>query len=215
MEIFEFIRMQDTSTSNKILKDRDALLKTLNPTVKRASNGFTVLDCTNSVDSIVQRYLPSTVYSVPSCDCINIDSDVKGYVYLPINEIHLTRYGMKNLGKCISLSFLTKKKCPDCDEKRKIEFVSYAMMNVQQEDGKRITIDDIQLKIQISNVSFSFAAIVEYVPPGSIDGIGHFVSHVLRKNMLWETYDDDCSKMGKIKKDKLFYPNHIIYVKDI
>lgn len=190
----------------KIFKERDEILKSLDPIVKRSSNGFTVLDCTTSVDKIVHKLLPYTVYATPACKCTG--TDAKGYNYVPINGQQFAKLGIKNLQKCISLDFLKRKPCEECGSQKKIKFSSYIIINAQPDvepvkGFKKIKIADIPLKITIAGIEFNFSGIVECKP-------GHFLSHILRKNKVWETYNDSKFKVSKTPKS--IFPNHIMYV---
>lgn len=208
MNIYKFISMQSSSKPSVIFNERDVLLKSLHPIVKRSSNGFSVFDCTSSIDKIVQELLPNTVYTVPTCKCTNENSTAKGYDYVPVNINALLKLGFKCLENCISLDFLKKNRCKECNSQRKIEFASYIIMNVQPDvepvNGfKKIKMSDIPLNVNIDGKEFKFSGIIEFKP-------GHFISHILRKNNVWETYND--SKFKVSKPPKCIIPNHIMYV---
>lgn len=210
MKMYKFISMQSSSTSSTIFKERDVLLKSLDPIVKRSSNGFSVFDCTTSIDTIVQKLLPHTVYTVLTCKCNKGNIAPNGYNYVPVNVQQLLKLGFKCLEECISLDGLLRARCKECNSKRKIKFSEYIIMNVQPDveplkGFKKIKISDIPLKVTIAGIEFNFSGIVEFKP-------GHFVSHILRKNNVWETYNDSKNKVGNTPKNCV--ANHIMYVQN-
>lgn len=52
---------------------------------------------------------------------------------------------------------------------------------------------------------------LEFIPG---EKIGHFISHVKRKNGEWETYDDKATKVTKLALGRNFVCHLIFYLKD-
>lgn len=200
--------MQSRMKPCNILKGRNAILELLNPPVCKYTKTKQRIDCTMSVDRFIVDFIPSTIFTLPTCYCkIYYFKDIVFDKYVPIDLRKLSKVGCKNLQECITLNEIPRKKCVVCGKPRKIELLKYQIFCLERKNNKAITIKDIPLKLKIMEIEFKFYACIEFRKEE------HFVSHILRKSGVWETYDDANRKVTK--PPKTFIPNHFVYVQTV
>lgn len=102
--------------------------------------------------------------------------------------------------------------CEDCQSEgatSSIEFGPFILIDLQTRDGvKENRIWDLPGVIDIQNSTFRLFACVEYIGEQvDPDSIGHYSAHILRKNNLWENYDDlkSASSTTNIIKHRLVF----------
>lgn len=76
-----------------------------------------------------------------------------------------------------------------------------------------VAIEEVPKELPIIGEKFLLKGIIEFIAGVADGAIGHYMSHVLRGNGYWETYDDRNSNVAKPKLNTKKLLQILFYVK--
>lgn len=215
---------------NVLLKQRNEILKRIFEGSTRMTtfqNGLVSINCSANVHYIVPLALPEELYSyvrVKTCSqCKDIVTSKR--CFIDINMDSLERETIRNLNTCLLDSLLCEESsnCPKCDGPRDIpdtHFSNFIMIDLSLKYGiKEISLNEIPKQLNILGAKFALFGCIQFIGDDAINydidaGIGHYVSHMFRKNLCWERYDDLKSSTKKSHTDEAMKIQVLFYVEE-
>lgn len=208
-----------TIKENALLRERNKILQSIFDSIEY-KNGLIEINCTANVNYIIPKLLPREVYSYyrkKQCDrCSDLIESHRCFVDLNIEKFE--QCSIRDLNSCLLDSLLLEVEevtpCP-CNGTRQIiatEFSNFIMIDLHLlHTIKLISLSDIPQELNILGIRFALKGCIEYVGDESVKRVGHYVSHIYRRNKQWELYDDKKTRIlrsniqSQIKGQVLFY----------
>lgn len=202
---------------NALLRQRNVILNSIFPG-EEFECSLVAVDCRTNANYIIPKLLPSEMASYTReklCDrCGEPVLSIRFFVDINMEEYETQPIENLNTFLLNSLIFEQTSKCSCGGFKRIVEtnFSHFIMIDLSlQQSIKLLSLCEIPTKINILGICFSLKACIEFIGTDHANFIGHYVSHVYRRNGQWEMYDDKKSQVlrsntkVKIKGQVLFY----------
>lgn len=206
---------------NALLRQRNVILSSIFEG-EEFECGLIAVDCRTNANYIIPKLLPAKMYSYnreKQCDrCEKHLLSNRCFVDIDMDEFDAQP--IENLNACLLNSLVLEQpsKCSCNGSKRIVDtnFSNFIMIDLSLKQSiKLLSLCDIPTKINILGITFSLKACIEFIGTENVDFIGHYVSHVYRRNAQWEIYDDQKSQVlrsntkTKIKGQVLFYVREV------
>lgn len=211
---------------NSLLKQRNLIFNRIfrgTTRITEFGNGLSSIDCSANINYMIPRALPIDLYSyVRKRKCDRCNTEVaSNRCFIDINIEKLEQQSIHNLNSCLLDTFLSEKSSNcECGGSKKLtetEFSNFIMIDLYLTTHiAQISLVEIPKKLDIFGIEFAIFGCIEYIGDDENTNmlnasIGHYVSHIYRRNNRWQRYDDTKSKITnsnttlKIKGQVLFY----------
>lgn len=188
-------------------------------------SGLTFVKCDTNVNFLTERVLPTSLYSYSrKKHCSRCDMEIiSNRCFVDINFEEFQSRPITDLNGCLLDTLISEQPSTcTCDGLptmfTETTFSNFIMIDLTLESTiQEITLNDIPKELNILGVHFALAACIEfigetpeYIVPSEND-VAHYISHILRSNNQWQTYDDKKSQIftskinSKIKGQVVFY----------
>lgn len=173
--------------------ERDEILFELFPECfKVSTETITVFDCEMSIATMFMRLcqhfeILNSLEEHKYCDKCEKSLEKVQKTFVPTN---LNNVNIEQLQESIVQNFATKSNCAACGERltKLLEYNNIVAIDFEKTQPKEVYYVDfanISNQIYLNNRKYALKAVIDY-----IDNIEHFVTHVLRNDNKWETFDD-------------------------
>lgn len=211
---------------NSLLRQRNEILKSIfegTTRITQFESGLSSINCNANVNYLIPKALPLNLFSyLRKKQCSRcLDEIVSNRCFVDINIDQFEQESISKLNMCLLDTLISEKlsMCA-CGGEKKVtltEFSNFIMVDLQLKHRIReASLNEIPRKLRILGINFTIFGCIEFIGDDTEvfdvnDAIGHYVSHIFRKNKRWERYDDLKSKItksdtnAKIKAQVLFY----------
>lgn len=211
---------------NSLLKQRNLILKRIflgTIRITEFGNGLSSIDCSANINYMIPRALPIDLYSYVrkrKCDRCNTEV-VSNRCFIDINIEQFEQQSIQNLNSCLLDSLMAERSSNcECGGSKKLTdttFSNFIMIDLYLKTRiAEISLVEIPKTLNFLGIDFAIHGCIEYIGDDENtdtleDSIGHYVSHIYRRNNQWQRYDDKKSKItnsdttSKIKGQVLFY----------
>lgn len=208
-----------SSKNHALLCKRSAILCSIFSGEEFECNLISV-DCQGNSNYIIPKLLPNELYSYArekQCDrCLVKITSNRCFVDVDIDGFDNQPIGRLNSYLLDSLIDEQPSRC-ECNGLKRIvgtHFSNFIMVDLTMRNAiKEFSLRDIPADINILGIKYSLKACIEFIPPLDENGIGHYVSHVHRRNARWETYDDKKAKVLRSSITKQMQGQVLFYVR--
>lgn len=191
--------------------------------------GLIFVDCAANVNYTIPKVLPTELYSYSrkkQCDRCG-KKTISKRCFIDINFEEFEKRSIKQLNTCLLDTLISEQPstCP-CDGSQifaDTEFSNIIMIDLHLESTiKPITLNAIPKKLNIMGIGFALTGCIEFIGEMPKDfssqknnGYAHYISHVLRSNGRWQTFDDLKARISKPKTNVKIKGQVLFYVKTI
>lgn len=210
--------------NNSLLRRRNLVLKSIFEGTLRVTeldSGLTTIDCAANINYIIPKALPTKLYSyLRKRQCDDCDyAKVSERCFVDINIALFEQKSIRDLNECLLHELMTESPsiCTACNSSTRftqLKFSTFIIIDLHLAHHIReISLHEIPRTLKIYGVLFDLFGCIEFIGDetvSDIEYVGHYVSHILRRNQ-WERYDDlksgitKSSIYSKIKGQILFY----------
>lgn len=191
-------------------------------------SGLVLVDCAANINYIIPKALPISLYSYSRkkiCDRCGKEPLVSNRCFVDINFEEYEKRSIKVLNSCLIDTLISEKPSScQCDGSEVItdtEFSNFIAIDLHlQSTIKEITLNDIPKTLNIMGHKFALTACIEFIGETPKDfssleqeGVAHYITHLLRSNNQWQTYDDLKSNIFRSKTNSPIKGQILFYVK--
>lgn len=217
----------NTLKLNSLHRQRNEILHALFEDRKlQYDSGLIFIKCHANVNYVIPRVLPKNLYSYTRTkQCDRCDRNFSSpRCFIDINFEEFQELSVKNLNTCLLNSLLHEKsskcQCGGILDFAGVNFSNFIIIDLHLETTiEEITLNEIPKMLDILGVKFALTACIEFIGemPKTLDpkkeSVAHYVSHILRSNNQWQTFDDLKSQTFPSKTNSKLKGQVVFYVK--
>lgn len=196
--------------------------------------GLILINCAANVNYIIPKVLPVNLYSysrTKQCDLCG-EEIISNRCFVDIVFEEYDKRSIKNLNSCLldtltSESIFQESKCPkSCKGSLRVTntlFSNFIIIDLHLATTiRKIALSDIPKELNILGEIFALTACIEFIGEttenissfeDAQDSIAHYITHILRSNNQWQTFDDLKSHIFSSKTNLKIKGQVVFYVK--
>lgn len=215
---------QTAKTENEIYAARNKILESEIPINKihDCKNGHFEWKCDVNINYLIEHVLCRHYNSFirkKQCEKCKFNI-VKPGVFLDFNMNAWATAEINALNEILFESLRKDKgRCNKCETKYVIKDISFSdvvMIDLQlEQEIKHYSISQLPKSLKLFECNFELAAVIEFIgDPRQVNAIGHYVSHILRKNHQWKRFDNIANSVTNSDVNRIIRPQILFYVKN-
>lgn len=212
---------------NSLHRQRNKILHSIfEPNKLEFDCGLILIDCASNVNYIIPKALQTSLYSYSRTKrCSKCDREiVSNRCFVDIHFEQYQKRSIQNLNGCLLDTLLSEQSSScSCGGPQIISetvFSNFIMIDLHLKSTiKEIALNDIPKNLNILGEHFALTACIEFIGETPEDfnlsdnSVAHYISHILRSNNQWQTYDDLKSHVSPSKINTQIKGQVLFYVK--
>lgn len=189
--------------------------------------GLVLVDCAANVNYIIPKALPINLYSYSrkkECTLCAMEI-ISNRCFVDINFDQYKKRSVKQLNTCLLETLILEEpslcECGGTQNLTETVFSNFIIIDLHLESTiKEIALKDIPKRLIILGVEFALTACIEFIGEMPKDlasaaevGVAHYITHILRSNDHWQTYDDLKSQILPPNTNSKIQGQVLLYVK--
>lgn len=200
------IKTAHTAENVKLIYEvrNNILLDHFENRIEDFKNGHIKIDCSCDINYLFQNSLCNHFNSFKKAERRLLDYDLEVFDKCDLSELNKLLLDSLNQNKLVSRSSEEQNWLSDL-----------VMVDLQAlTHMKRSSIENLPNELVLFGSAYKLVSVIEFIGDGVKKmSMGHYVTHVLRKNMRWKLFDDLASKIPDSNIKQVIQPQVLFYIK--